>query len=237
MTLGAGDDVPTQLVPFDLRSAAKAPSAKWSERQTAQAPLQESTPHTLATDPLRQSLLVRNRHDTLRSVNKLAVKMYNDNMVRCAGEWRTKTLAFRTTDTAARNRARTECKHEVDYFSPGIHLRQEWSRARLTHSEAAYGFDALLETQTQDQWTMELPTMRSPFVWVPTTVWWQQASTSKSQGTRVVDQTQSMSLENTQRKRSLGVAGCGSSISGEGGGNNTGAKFGSSSGQSRGGDD
>ena len=31
----------------------------------------------------------------------------------------------------------------------------------LTQSEADDEFDALLETQTWDQWTMELPTLRS----------------------------------------------------------------------------
>ena len=64
---------------FDLRSSRES-----TECQVVRAPDRASSSarvhaHTLATDPLRQSLLVRNRHDTLRSVNKLAVKMYNDN--------------------------------------------------------------------------------------------------------------------------------------------------------------
>ena len=68
----------------------------------------------------------------------------------------------------------------------------------LTHSEAENEFDALIETQARDQWMMKLPTMRSLHVWVPTNnVWRQQAGTSKSQGTRVVDR-------NAQRNRSFG---------------------------------
>ena len=42
--------------------------------------------------------------------------MDSGNVVSCAEEWRSNTLTFRTTDTAARNRAHTESKHEVRGF-------------------------------------------------------------------------------------------------------------------------
>ena len=77
---------------------------------------------------------------------------------------------------------------------------------------------------------MELLTMRSPFVWVRTNSARHQSAISKSRGIRVVDRTQSTSLENAQWKRSFGVAGF---LLWQ----RRRDKFGSSSGQSRGGDD
>ena len=84
--------------------------------------------------------------------------------------WRSTTLAFRTTDTASRNRARFECKHEVEDFRHPLTKRVVSSSSStrhlfvneaqkqeqpLTQSEAEDEFDALIETQTRDQWTME----------------------------------------------------------------------------------
>ena len=147
-----------------------------------------------------------------------AVKMYNDNMVALRRRVEDQNFSFSPPRT---QQLGTELALSANTRSH-IFLQQSTCdksgpRARLTHSEAAYGFDALLETQTQEQSTMELPTMRSTFVWVPTTVWRHQPGTSKSHGTRVVNRTQSTSLENAQRERSSGVVGFGNSISGEGG--------------------